>query len=845
MKSLTETFDTAEELGIIPAIIEPDIKKNLKFELRDYQIKAINRFNYYINDYPKRLQPAHLYFHMATGSGKTLVMAANILQLYKKGYRNFVFITTLENILIKTKENFINKSPENYKYLFSDFINIEGGEVEIKEVNNFKNTSDSDINIYFTSIHGLHSKMKQPSEYGLSEDDFVNKDIVMIMDESHHINVETKNNNKLKIINNWESTIGQLLEANPMNFLIEYSATMDLNNKQIAEKYKNKRICDYSLKEFRRDRYSKEIKTNQNTSEPVDRIITAIIISQYKKKVFAHNKIPVKPVILAKSKIKIESLENKKNFIEKIKNLNEDDIIKLRNQKNDLLIKAFNYFDDLNTNNLNLITEIKNDFSLKKIISIDTDHESEKNQILINTLEQENNPIRLIFAVDKLNEGWDVLNLFDIVRLYNTRDASKNIPGQTTIREAQLIGRGARYYPFEYNNEDKFKRKFDNDLENEMRICETLHYHCSYNPRYIDELKVALKQIGIIEEERHEINLKLKTSFKSSSLYQKGFLYCNKKISSEDVELFEEPKDFNRIFEYEIMESFGLETTLFEEKIEKPKKFNIKRKKIKISEIKKHIIIKALSSNSFYYFNNIKKYFPKLESINDFLEHNYLGSGELIIRASENRINQINDIDLYNAIKAYLQKITEEIIQNYGDFQGTKVFYRLPFRKIFKDKILFAKEGSLKPDTELNVNNLEWYAYEENFGSSEEKFLVRFINDIVDTIKEKYKNFYLVRNERFFKIYRFSDGKAFEPDYVMFLNKEDDSITTALQLFIEPKGEPYLAMDDWKEKFLLSIDDNKQFEHKGLELKVVGLPFYNETIKKKEFEKAFFAALKS
>ena len=65
---------------------------------------------------------------MATGSGKTLVMAANILQLYKKGYRNFVFITTLENILIKTKENFINKS-QNYKYLFSDFINIEGSEV--------------------------------------------------------------------------------------------------------------------------------------------------------------------------------------------------------------------------------------------------------------------------------------------------------------------------------------------------------------------------------------------------------------------------------------------------------------------------------------------------------------------------------------------------------------------------------------------------------------------------------------------------------------------------------------------------------------------------------------------
>ena len=55
---------------------------------------------------------------MATGSGKTLIMAANILQLYKKGYRNFVFISTLNNILEKTKENFLNNSKENQKYLF-------------------------------------------------------------------------------------------------------------------------------------------------------------------------------------------------------------------------------------------------------------------------------------------------------------------------------------------------------------------------------------------------------------------------------------------------------------------------------------------------------------------------------------------------------------------------------------------------------------------------------------------------------------------------------------------------------------------------------------------------------
>ena len=35
-----------------------------------------------------------------------------------------------------------------------------------------------------------------------------------------------------------------------------------------------------------------------------------------------------------------------------------------------------------------------------------------------------------------------------------------------------------------------------------MRICETLHYHCTYNPRYIDELTSVLKQIGAVEKNR-------------------------------------------------------------------------------------------------------------------------------------------------------------------------------------------------------------------------------------------------------------------------------------------------------------------------------------------------------
>jgi type III restriction enzyme len=103
---------------------------------------------------------------------------------------------------------------------------------------------------------------------------------------------------------------------------------------------------------------------------------------------------------------------------------------------------------------------------------LDSENINEEKQLKLNSLENVDNEIRAIFAVNMLNEGWDVLNLFDIVRLYDTRDGKWikgiNKPGNTTMSEAQLIGRGARYYPFQLNETyDKYKRKFDDDIENE------------------------------------------------------------------------------------------------------------------------------------------------------------------------------------------------------------------------------------------------------------------------------------------------------------------------------------------------------------------------------------------
>ena len=87
---------------------------------------------------------------------------------------------------------------------------------------------------------------------------------------------------------------------------------------------------------------------------------------------------------------------------------------------------------------------LKREFQEDYCLSVNNEQEKESYQILVNTLEAPDNRIRAIFAVQKLNEGWDVLNLFDIVRCYTTRDARAGKPGKTTIAEAQLIGTWGR-----------------------------------------------------------------------------------------------------------------------------------------------------------------------------------------------------------------------------------------------------------------------------------------------------------------------------------------------------------------------------------------------------------------
>ena len=101
-----------------------------------------------------------------------------------------------------------------------------------------------------------------------------------------------------------------------------------------------------------------------------------------------------------------------------------------------------------------------------------------------------------------------------------------------------------------------------------------------------------------------------------------------------------------------------------------------------------------------------------------------------------------------------------------------------------------------------------------------------------------YDEVFLIRNERHFKIYNFDDGRALEPDFVLFLVNNKKENYDHYQVFVEPKGGHLLQQDEWKEKFLLSLQKENLVEQLWRDKKYIiwGMPFYNEVLRKEQFE---------
>lgn len=874
---------------------------NPMMQLRPYQIEAFQYFiSYWENDFDEKPLKTHLLFHMATGSGKTLIMAGLILYLYEQGYRNFLFFVNSSNVIEKTKDNFFNMGSS--KYLFGQEITIANKRVEIKQVSNFQDSDPNAINFCLQTIQGLHTDLNAPKENSITYDDFKSLKVAMIADEAHHINTATKKGDTSSIessifsgaqddidevSDDWETTVMRIFSSNYDNILLEFTATEDFANPAIADKYKNKVIYDYPLKRFREDGYSKDITVVQSDMQPIDRAMQAVIMSQYRRKLGNQIRQDIKPVVMLKSK----SIKDNKSFFElfvkTIKDLSTETLQQIKGHAHGDVLEAFTYFSDRGVTLDNLLLEIQEDFKEENLLLIDGSSITPEKQKHLNSLESKDNEYRAVFAVDMLNEGWDVLNLFDIVRLYDTRDSRNGVVGKTTNSEAQLIGRGARYMPFTDKpketqsvinrgldegthlsereqptygtkkplGEYASKRKFDSDINNPLRHLETLSYHSPSNPRYIQELNSALAQTGIIEPKSKEIIERLKDSFKETQLYNKGYVFVNEEESYYINEELTNIGDNILKNDYSVRISSGeMSTSLVFLKAKAEEIQSLEKCKYHLRDFGKHIIRAAINKFNTLTFAELHKIYPRLTSIKEFIESDdYLANLAVTVYGRKEVITALSQKEkLYVVIEA-LRQIEPMLVKGGIGKRGTKKFQPKQLRDIFHDHQYRVTEGgdskedgrSMKETTNdllrLDLSKVDWYAYEDNYGTEEEKYLIKYIESIIDKLREKYNDIYLLRNHKDLKIYAFEDGRATEPDFVLFMRRKGTkSKLDNIQIFIEPKGEHLRKNDKWKEDFEKTIHDKGilEFRTENDQFEIWGLPFYTHSFEK-EFDDAF------
>ena len=197
-----------------------------------------------------------------------------------------------------------------------------------------------------------------------------------------------------------------------------------------------------------------------------------------------------------------------------------------------------------------------------------------------------------------------------------------------------------------------------------------------------------------------------------------------------------------------------------------------------------------------------------------------------------------------------LGRILKILEKHNKEYIGERLFKPHRINKIFEDKVLQLDGDSHRAQNmyDFNFSAKEWFAQNEIWGTSEEESFLRFMDEVVSKLKNKYDDIALLRNEQFFKVYSFDEGLACEPDFVLFLKAKKTGKDIIYQIFIEPKGDQFLdannsfeqSQEGWKQKFLMDIEKKYSIDLKieNKDFRLLGLPFYNEQLKQ-VFEKAF------
>ncbi|MDU4838903.1 MAG: restriction endonuclease, partial [Streptococcus salivarius] len=471
----------------------------------------------------------------------------------------------------------------------------------------------------------------------------------------------------------------------------------------------------------------------------------------------------------------------------------------------------------------------------------------------LNSLESPSNLYRVIFAVAKLTEGWDVLNLYDIVRISSLGKMTDKKDTKSTNSEAQLIGRGARYNPFPLNQKISYQRRFDEDDETASLLLETLHYHTLNEPQYIKNLMVSLDKMNLAtgtDGKNPQIEIKLKPSFKKTLIYKTGKLYYNETEEIPD-------SHYKQLRDYGIEISKIATIPYFKSTYETDylTAESIESKTSQLREIDIRYFKKSISRSNFFRFSNLKKYLPNLKSIEDFWGENWLDLQNLVlsvITEKETIVEDLSAIEKLKIVDNFFNLLSSKIKAGYRKEKGTNRFIGYPISEYLADyrKRVPNYDTAKQSNSfiEQNVSNIsfekfDFFAYQSAIINRNEENLVNAIANHVDELKEKYGDVFLIRMDENMlkgtdkieqlKLHQFEENpreltfSGFQPDFILLLQNKD----YYLQIFIEPKGEQLVEKDIWKEELLSYINDHQEeliFEDEVDGVIIKGLKFYNK-----------------
>lgn len=633
------------------------VSNNLKYPFFEWQKSALENFVIFdrtskLKDFPDiKNRPTHLLFNMATGAGKTMMIAALILYYFEKGYRHFLFFVNKNNIVYKTENNFID--PTHPKFLFTEKILQGDTVIPIRKVETFSQYSDG-IEIKFTSIQKLYNDIHTERENQTTLADLHELNLVILGDEAHHLNAQTKGKKQ-----------GEL----------------DL------EKEMNERTSDAEIE----------------------------------------------------------------------------------------------------------------------------------------------------------RKGWE------------------HMVAAATVSEKQLIGRGVRYFPFAFEGKQPNKRKFDNDMQHELRILEELFYYThNEQSRYITELKNELRKDGYLPEKDDDkvlATFKLKSEFADNKDFRELLIWANKKIPNPNAKsnnadsLQANPQTLS----FQVHGNQLLQETQFtaDENDETARQIGTQNnftQTIKMSEMERHIFNKALhikgkNSQSLFHFDRLQS---KLDIQNrNELQNKLLKDWQIEFLGLE-QDKQVRPDDKLAGCLKILEMVEKHLNESDIPFIGTKEFTPKKLWEIFgTPKQKWVKKDDIK--TAIATQN-DWYVMDNFAGTGLEEALIQFISARLGDLKSQY-DVHLIRNEEVFKLNNFADGEGFMPDFVLLLKDKQKSSSDSVddflhyQIFIEPKGGHLVENDSWKEAFLKSITveygRDKILQKNTPHYRLIGLPFFTDHQKNGQFTELF------